>query len=57
MSEKEKQILKTFEKILPNLSDSEQENLLCFGEGMAFMKNGRKQEEGEKDDKFLVRVQ
>lgn len=53
MSEKEKQILKTFEKILPNLSDSEQENLLCFGEGMAFMKNGRKQEEGEKDDKMV----
>ena len=36
MSEKEKQILETFEKVIPKLSPIEQERLLSFGEGMAF---------------------
>lgn len=36
MSEKEKQILDTFEKVLPDLTEMEKEKLLSFGEGMAF---------------------
>lgn len=38
MSEKEKKILETFGKVIPDLSDMEKEKLLSFGEGMAFMK-------------------
>lgn len=44
MSEKEKQILETFEKVFPDLSEVEKEKLLSFGEGMAFMKNRQKEE-------------
>lgn len=36
MSEKEKQILKTFEMIIPKLSEAQKERLLGFGEGMVF---------------------
>ncbi len=36
MSEKEKRVLKTFEEMLPSLSDIELKKLLAFGEGMAF---------------------
>lgn len=36
MSEKEKQILETFGKVIPELSELEKEKLLSFGEGMAF---------------------
>ena len=36
MSEKEKQILETFGKVLPELNEVEKEKLLSFGEGMAF---------------------
>lgn len=38
MSETEKKILATFGKVIPQLSEMEQEKLLSFGEGMAFMK-------------------
>ena len=38
MSEKEKEIIETFEKILPKMTELEREKLLSFGEGMAFMK-------------------
>lgn len=46
MSETEKKILETFGRILPTLTELEQEKLLSFGEGMAFMK--QKSEEREK---------
>lgn len=36
MSEREKKILETFEKVIPELSELEKEKLLSFGEGMAF---------------------
>lgn len=36
MSEKDKKIMETFGKVIPNLSDLEKEKLLAFGEGMAF---------------------
>lgn len=39
MSEKSKEILETFEKVIPELSEIEKEKLLSFGEGIAFMKN------------------
>ena len=38
MSEKQKQIMETFEKVLPKLDERECEKLLSFGEGMAFFK-------------------
>lgn len=44
MSEKERKILETFEKMIPNMSDMEKEKLLSFGEGMAFMKAQEKPE-------------
>lgn len=34
MSETEKKILKTFEKVIPKLSEAQKERLLGFGEGM-----------------------
>ena len=43
MSEKEKQILETFEKVIPDLSEVEKEKLLSFGEGMAFIKDREKE--------------
>lgn len=46
MSEVEEKILKTFEKILPNMTKMEKEKLLSFGEGMAFMKKHEKETEG-----------
>lgn len=36
MSEKEKQILETFGRVIPLLTEREKERLLWFGEGMAF---------------------
>lgn len=47
MSEKEKQILETFEKVIPDLSEMEKEKLLSFGEGMAFMKGKQREEVSE----------
>lgn len=38
MSEREKQILDTFRKVIPQLSELEKEKLLAFGEGVALMK-------------------
>lgn len=43
MSEKEKQILDTFGKVIPDLTEMEKEKLLSFGEGMAFMKDRQKE--------------
>lgn len=36
MSEKDKKIMETFGKVIPQLSELEKERLLAFGEGMAF---------------------
>ena len=36
MSKNEKEILKTFEKVIPDLTELEREKLLSFGEGIAF---------------------
>lgn len=36
MSEKQKQILETFDKVIPHLSELEKEKLLAFGEGLGF---------------------
>lgn len=36
MSEKQRQILDTFDKVIPHLSDLEKEKLLAFGEGLGF---------------------
>ena len=39
MSEKEKKILSTISEVLPSLDEHEQERLLAYSEGMAFVKN------------------
>ena len=49
MSEKEKKILETFEKVLPNMSEMEQEKLLSYGEGIAFVTDRLK--EAKKEEK------
>lgn len=36
MSDKEREILDVFKKLVPALTDFEKEKLLAFGEGMAF---------------------
>lgn len=43
MSQNEKKILETFEKVLPELNELEREKLLSFGEGMAFAKGSAKE--------------
>lgn len=47
MSEKQKQIMETFEKVVPKLNELECEKLLAFGAGMELMK----QKQEEKKDK------
>lgn len=37
MSEKDKKIMDTFGKVVPQLSDLDKERLLAFGEGVALM--------------------
>lgn len=50
MSEKQKQILNTFEQVLPEMSKEDQSYLLGFGEGIAAgMKRGGKQNERDND--------
>ena len=49
MSEKQKQIMETFEKVVPKLSELESEKLLSFGEGIAFMKSKQEEETSNKD--------
>lgn len=44
MSEKAKEILATFEKVIPELNEVEKEKLLSFGEGIAFVKEQQKTE-------------
>lgn len=51
MSEKEKKILETFEKVLPDLTEAEKEKLLSFGEGMAFMKTKEKKREKKRRER------
>lgn len=48
MSEKEQKILKTFEEVLPDMSEIEREKLLSFGEGIAFKTAEQKKEKGVK---------
>lgn len=38
MSEKEKKILETFKEAFPKLTERQKENLIWFGEGLAFKK-------------------
>lgn len=49
MSEKEKQIIQTFEKVVPKLSDLEKEKLLAFGEGMAFKTEQQEKKNNKKE--------
>lgn len=54
MSEKEKEILDTFGRILPELTEMEKEKLLSFGEGMAFKAEQQKKE--EREQQCLVKI-
>ncbi len=45
MSEKQKQILDIFGKLIPQLTDFEKEKLLAFGEGLGFAVKQRDQTE------------
>lgn len=45
LTEKEKKILDTFEKILPELTDREKDRILYLGEGMALKTERLKEEE------------
>lgn len=49
MSDKEKQILETFGRVIPDLSEIEKERLLAFGEGIAFKNEQLKKAEAEGD--------
>lgn len=51
MSEKGKDILNTFTKLLPKLSNMEQEKLLSFGEGMAFIKSLQDNQQSQPEPK------
>ena len=46
MSEKDKKIMDTFGRIIPELSELEKEKLLAFGEGMAFKADQQRQKDG-----------
>lgn len=46
MSEKDKKIMDTFGRIIPELSELEKEKLLAFGEGMAFKADQQRQKGG-----------
>ena len=50
MSEKEKKILDTFKKVLPDMTELEREKLLSFGEGIAFKTAEQKKREQEKEE-------
>ncbi len=58
MSKNEKEILKTFEKVIPDLTELEREKLLSFGEGIAFktaeQKKQRQIEEGRRNDERAI---
>lgn len=45
MSEKDKKIMETFGKVVPNLSELDKEKLLAFGEGVAIMAESRRAEQ------------
>ena len=48
MLDTEKNILDTFAKAIPMLSELEQEKLLSFGEGIAFIKSRQTEQEPKK---------
>lgn len=51
MSEREKQIMKTFASIIPQLSESDKSYLLGLGEGIAFKVKSQE----KKSDKKMVK--
>ena len=50
MSEKQKQIMENFEKMLPKLTEAEQDRLVAFSEGMAVMKDMQMKAEEQKGE-------
>lgn len=47
MSEKEKQVLETLEKAIPNMTEMEMAQLLGFGEGLAAREDRQDKEKAE----------
>lgn len=50
MNETKDKVLHTFEKVLPELSELEQERLLYFGEGIAFKAAENRKNERQNQD-------
>lgn len=48
LTEKEREILKTFESVIPSLTEKEKERLLYIGEGMALVTERIKSEQDKK---------
>lgn len=44
MTDTEMKIMQTFERVLPKLTEKQQDKLLDFGEGMAFMAEKQERE-------------
>lgn len=53
MSEKEKQILETFGRVIPELSEAKKEFLLGFGEGLAFKAREEKEHAKELNKMYM----
>lgn len=49
MSDKEKRILQTFARIIPKMTDMQQERLLAFGEGMEFKTQLEEKEKAQRE--------
>ena len=54
LSKKEREILKTFESVIPSLTEREKDRLLYIGEGMALITERLKSEKENKKDKEVV---
>lgn len=54
LSEKEREILKTFESVIPSLTEKEKDRLLYMGKGMALITERIKSEKERKKDKEVV---
>lgn len=47
MSEREKQVLETLEKAIPNMTEMERAQLMGYGEGLAAREDRQKQDDKE----------
>lgn len=50
MTEKQKKFLRAINRLIPQLTELDQERLLAFGEGLAFVNGAREQEQATAQD-------